>query len=285
MEASSIPQAAWGVVSGASSGIGLHIARELLGRGHRVAGLARDPARLAAARASLGEAASRFEPVAVDVCDAAALHGWCEGAIRSHGPPAWVVACAGMVRPGRFLDLMPEAHRASLEVNLGGALHLLHACVPAMARRGTGRVVLVSSAAALTSLHGFSAYSPSKAALRALGDVLSLELAADGISVTTAFPPDTDTPQLHEEMRARPPVTRAFLGRNRVHAAEAVASRIIRDASLGRRYSTIGIGARFLLALSALGDEPGRRRQLALDARLRQGQRGGAPSQARLPHN
>ncbi len=269
MEVETISKMTWGVVSGASSGIGLHIARELIGRGHRIAGLARDATRLAAVRTSLGEKGSRFEPVQLDVCDEAALRDWCEGAIRLHGPPGWVVACAGMVRPGRFLDLMPEAHRASLAVNFGGALHLLHACVPAMARQGMGHVVLVSSAATLTSLHGFSAYSPSKAALRALGDVLSLELAPHGISVTTAFPPDTDTPQLREEVRARPPVTRAFLGRNRVHAAQAVASTIIHDASLGRRYSTIGIGARFLLALSALGDERGRRRQLALDARLR----------------
>jgi 3-dehydrosphinganine reductase len=176
--------------------------------------------------------------------------------------PAWL-------GPGRFLDLTPGDHQASLAVNIGGALNLLHGCLPAMVRQGAGRVVLVSSASVLTSLHGFSAYSPSKAALRALGDVLSLELALDGISVTTAFPPDTDTPQLREELRARPTVTRLFLGRNRVHAADRVERRIVRDALLGRRYSTVGLGARFLLALSALGDHPGRQRQMKLDASIR----------------
>lgn len=259
------------VVTGASSGIGLCIARELLDRGYRVAGLARDAARLSAVQAALGDQAIRFVPVPLDVCDEPAVRRWCEGAIRSYGPPAWVVACAGMVQVGRFLDLRPDAHQRSLHVNFGGALNLLHACLPAMARHGQGRVVLVSSAAALTSLHGFSAYSPSKAALRALGDVLSLELALDGISVTTAFPPDTDTPQLRDELRARPPVTNAFLRRNRIHAAPVVARAIVRDASLGRRHSTIGLGARFLLALSMLGDGLGRRRQMMLDTQLRGG--------------
>lgn len=257
------------VVTGASSGIGLCIARELLDRGYRVAGLARDAARLSAVKAVLGDQAPRFDPVPIDVCDEPAVRRWCEGAIRSHGPPAWVVACAGTVQVGRFLDLMPDDHQRSLQVNFGGVLNLLHACLPAMARRRQGRVVLISSAAALTSLHGFSAYCPSKAALRALGDVLSLELALDGISVTIAFPPDTDTPQLRDELRTRPPVTHAFLGRNRIHAAPVVARAIVRDAALGRRYSTVGLGARFLLALAMLCDGPGRRRQLMLDTQLR----------------
>ncbi|MCX8133204.1 MAG: SDR family NAD(P)-dependent oxidoreductase [Roseococcus sp.] len=235
------------VVSGASSGIGLALSEGLLARGARVLAIARGAEGLAAARASLPpEARARFLPLPADVREAAALEAAIATALTEHGPPGWCIACAGIVLPGRFLDLAAEDHAAQWATNYQGAVNLLRACLPTMRRARRGRVVLVSSAAALGSFYGYSGYAPGKAALRALGDILHLELGLSGITVTTAFPPDTDTPQLREERARRPRVAELFLRSNRVFAPQHVARLILEGAERGRRHVTPGLGVALL---------------------------------------
>jgi 3-dehydrosphinganine reductase len=255
------------VLSGASSGIGLALAQGLLARGGHVLAIARDPARLEAARASLpAEVAGRYLPLPCDVRDAAALSAAIAPAIAAHGPPAWCIACAGVVRPGRFLDLAAEDHAAQWATNYQGAVNLLGAGLPAMRAAGRGRVVLVSSAAALGTFYGYSGYAPGKAALRALGDILHLELGPSGLSVTTAFPPDTDTPQLHEEVKYRPKVASLFMESNPVLAPQHVARLILEGAERGRRHVVPGFGAWLLFRFPWLLDPGFRRAQRRLMA-------------------
>lgn len=236
------------IVSGASSGIGWHVARQLLAGGAVVLAIARDAARLQAARDALGALGAGYHPAPLDVQDASGVAAACRAAIGQHGSPGWVVACAGVARMGRFLDVPPAEHEQAWRTNYLGSLNLAQACLPAMVAARRGRLVLVSSAAALGTFYGFSAYAPSKAALRALGDILALEMAPHGVSVTTAYPPDTDTPQLQEERAQRPPVTRAFLGRAPVLAPACVAREVLRGAAAGKRELAIGAGPRWLLA-------------------------------------
>ena len=104
-----------------------------------------------------------------------------------------------------------------------------------MAEAGTGRIILVSSGAAFLGIYGFSAYAPSKFAVRGLAEILRLELSGRGISVTLACPPDTDTPQLAEEEKTKPALTRRISAAAGIWSAEAVASAMI-DAALKRRF-------------------------------------------------
>lgn len=255
------------VLSGASSGIGFSLAEGLLARGAVVLALARDPGRLEAARARLpGALAPRYLPVPADVREAGPLAARVAEAIAAHGPPAWCIACAGVVRPGRFLDLTAAQHAEQWATNHQGAVNLLQACLPAMRAARRGRVVLVSSAAALGTFHGYSGYVPSKAGLRALGEILHLEMALSGVSVTTAFPPDTDTPQLHEERIMRPKVADAFLGRNPVLSPAVVAAAILRGAERGRRHVVPGFGTWLLYRFPWLLDPGFRRAQRRLMA-------------------
>lgn len=255
------------VISGGSSGIGLALAGALAERGATVLAIARGAERLDAAREALPAALRpRYLPLAADVRDAAGLSARIEEAVGRHGAPAWCIACAGIVRPGRFLDLSAEDHADQWATNHQGAVNLLRACLPAMKATGRGRIVLVSSAGALGTFHGYSGYAPTKAALRTLGDILHLELSLSGLTVTTAFPPDTDTPQLQEEIRNRPKVAKIFLGGNPVLAPQHVAALILAGAERGRRHVVPGFGAWLLYRFPWLLDPGIRRAQRRLMA-------------------
>lgn len=236
------------LVTGGSSGIGLALAEALQARGCRLVVVGRDAGRLAAAAARLAPLGPvPPETLALDVGDAVAVRAAMEGLLARHGAPAWVVTSAGIAWPGRFLDQPLSEHEAHWRTNYLGTLHVLHALAPAMARAGQGQVILIASAAALGGFAGYSAYAPSKWALRGLGDILSIELGAHGVRVLTAFPPDTDTPQLAGERARRPAFTTRFAAGNKPLSAEFVAASILRAADRGRRHVAPGFGASLLL--------------------------------------
>ncbi len=259
----------FGIITGGSCGIGLGIARELLGRGQRLLLVGRHRRNFESALLSLPAVLRpRVDFLAADVRDAAALQAGIAAAIAAQGAPAWLVTCAGIAEPGRFLDLPRDSHEVQWQTNYIGTLNTVHACLPAMAAAGGGRIVLVSSAAALGTFHGYSAYAPAKAAVRALGDILALELRPQGIAVTIAFPPDTATAQFAEERRRRPPVAARFLGGNRVFPVARVARDIVRAAEGGRRHVAPGGGTSLLLRFPALLDAWFRWQQARIGARL-----------------
>ncbi|RYF30435.1 MAG: SDR family NAD(P)-dependent oxidoreductase [Comamonadaceae bacterium] len=225
------------LISGGSSGIGKECARKLIELGYDVVLLARDPTRLEQAKTTLSKTRQGANILAepVDVGDWASCDAAVSRLIAAHGPPAWIIACAGMAKPGLFLEQSIADHVAQMQVNYLGTLHLVRAAAPAMARAGEGRIVLVSSGAAFLGIYGLSAYAPSKFAVRGLAEILRLELGSHGVSVTLACPPDTDTPQLAEEQKTRPDFTRRIASVAGVLTAERVASAIV-DAGLKRRF-------------------------------------------------
>lgn len=224
------------VISGGSSGIGKACADKLLERGHHVALLARDPDRLEQARAELSARWPRpgISCHAVDVGDWDACQTAVSKLTESFGSPAWVIASAGTAQPGLFLDQPAEEHARHIQVNFLGTVNLVRAAAPAMAKAGDGRIVLIASGAAFLGIYGYSAYAPSKFAVRGLAEILRLELAGHGISVTLACPPDTDTPQLAEEQLTKPAVTQRISSAGGVWSADVVASAIIEAASKRR---------------------------------------------------
>lgn len=235
----------WALVTGGSSGIGLALAEALRGRGCHVVILGRDPGRLAAASARLG--GRHVEALAMDVTEGPAVAAGMAALVARLGPPEWVITSAGLAIPGRFLDQPLAEHEAQWRANYLGSLHVVHALAPSMARAGQGRIILVSSAAALGGFAGYGAYAPSKWAVRGLGEILSLELGAHGVHVLTAFPPDTDTPQLAGERARRPAFTARFAAGNTPLSAGFVAARILAAADRGARHVAPGFGASLLL--------------------------------------
>ena len=114
-----------------------------------------------------------------------------------------------------------------MDVNYFGMVNVVRAVVPSMIERRRGSIVGVSSAAGLVGVFGYSAYTPTKFAVRGFLETLRAELAPYGIHVGCSFPPDTDTPQLADEEQYKPKETKAISGTIKPLSAERVAANIL----------------------------------------------------------
>ncbi|SFI69003.1 SDR family NAD(P)-dependent oxidoreductase [Albimonas pacifica] len=249
------PRAPWpprhAVISGGSSGIGLAMAQALAAQGTGLTLLARDPARLEAAAGAVRAAAPGVE-VATQPCDIrdAEATARAVAAAEARAPLDLAVACAGVVRAGGFADLPAQAHRELMETNYFGVLNLLRPALGPMRARGAGRVLIVGSAAGLAGFWGYSAYAPTKFALRGLAEALRAECAPDGVSVSIGHPPDTETPQLAAERAERPPQLVAIAATAPPREARAVAAALLAGARRGRADVPVGALAWALLRLA-----------------------------------
>jgi 3-dehydrosphinganine reductase len=101
-------------------------------------------------------------------------------------------------------------------------------------------------------IYGYSAYCPSKFALRGLAESLRGELKPLGVGVSIVYPPDTDTPQLEEENKTKPPETKLITGTAQMWSAEAVAKEIVRGVEKGQFAITPGFEITLLNRLHSL---------------------------------
>jgi len=164
------------VVTGGSSGIGLECAKLYAARGANVTVVARDPAKLAAAVATVSACARPGRSVlsvSVDTGSSeAAVAAALAPAMAAVGDVDVLVNCAGTSVAGAF-DAADggDAFERMLRVNVLGSVYPTRAVLAGMKRRGGGRVVFVASQVAQAALHGYTAYAASKWALRGLAEV------------------------------------------------------------------------------------------------------------------
>ena len=227
------------LITGGSSGIGLALARQAAAAGARVSLVARDLAKLSAARAAIGTdlpAAITVFVASADVAVEAQVQTALAAAEAAHGPVDVLIASAGIAQPGYFEEISVSVFERTMAVNYFGTLYALKAVVPAMRQRGRGAVVLISSGAGLHGFFGYTPYSPTKFALRGLAEALRAELKGSGVHVAIVYPPDTDTPQLTEENRTKPVETKAITAGGGLWTAEAVAQ-VTLDGLARRRFA------------------------------------------------
>ena len=109
-----------------------------------------------------------------------------------------------------------------------------------MRRQRRGRIVLISSGAALMGIFGYGSYGPSKFAVRGLAETLRAELTRDNVAVSVVYPPDTETPMLEEENKTKPAETKLITALAKAWTADAVANCIMRGIQRGRFAITPG---------------------------------------------
>ncbi len=180
------------LVTGANRGLGLETCRQLLARGLRVAMTGRDEGATERAWRGLGDIAGGALAVRMDVTDRASIEA-ARTTIRERLGGVDVLVNNAAVLPfeeSAVLSIPPEGFRDAFETNLVGAIAVCRAFVPAMAERGWGRVVNVSSGAG--QLAGMSTYAPaysiSKAALNAFTRILAETYRGRGVLVNAADP-------------------------------------------------------------------------------------------------
>ncbi len=177
------------IVTGASSGIGLSVARKLAAAGAKVALIARTRATLDEAVASIG--ADRAAAFPLDVGDFAALAGLPAAVIARFGGLDILVNNAGLNHRGALMDITAEQAAAVITVNLTAPIFLTRLCGDHL--RSGGAVVNVASLAGMVPVHHESSYCASKAGLRAFTRVIAEEFAERGIRVGSVCPGPVDT--------------------------------------------------------------------------------------------
>ncbi len=176
------------LITGASSGIGAFLARELVRRGARVGLLARREDKLRELGEELRQAGGHAAWAPADVVDTRELHQALEALDGELGGTDMVIANAGYAAPELPKRFEPGASMAMYDVNVFGMLRLIDWALPRFLEAGRGHIVGVASVASYVGLPQNPSYSGSKAAMRVHLQSLRATLKPYGIAVTTICP-------------------------------------------------------------------------------------------------
>ncbi len=239
------------LITGASRGLGLEVAKILAEKGARLTLVARGQADLEAAAEAVTAAcndeskllAGGDTALGVSVCDvtdADRVRSTIKAAIAERGPLYAVIPCAGMSLPGYFGEIPLEEYKKEMDVNYFGSLNVVHHAVPGMIDSGEGHLVFVSSGFAITAVMGYAAYCPAKSAVKALADVLRSELKPYNLNVYSAYPPNMNTPGFDEENKRKPPEAVAIDAGETIYEPEQCAQCLVSSVERGEYHISCG---------------------------------------------
>ncbi|MET8102825.1 SDR family oxidoreductase [Streptomyces sp. NPDC005236] len=172
------------MVTGATSGLGLATALRLASVGYEVFATARSEEKAGKLRAAAAERGVRLHAVLLDVADAPSCQQALEQVAEQSGGGPWaLVNNAGVPLAGAVEDVGDEAARYLLEVNVLAPARLARLVLPAMRRRGGGRIVNISSLGGRITAPGMGWYCAGKAALTTVNDALRMEASPGGVHV------------------------------------------------------------------------------------------------------
>ncbi|GAA4982619.1 SDR family NAD(P)-dependent oxidoreductase [Kitasatospora paranensis] len=176
------------LVTGASRGLGLLIARRLTERGCRVLLCARDPAELTAAEHRLRATGADVTSLACDITDDTAPHDLLDAVHALLGPLDILVNNAGIIQVGPLDTLHEEDFRRAMETMFFAPLRLTLAALPDLRASTAGTLVNISSIGGRLSPPHLLPYASAKFAVAGLSQGLRAELADAEVGVTTVFP-------------------------------------------------------------------------------------------------
>lgn len=180
------------LVTGASSGIGLELARLLAADGYDLV-IAADDARIETAARDLATYGTVVRDVRVDLAEPAAVERLYATATDGGRTIDVAALNAGTGRAGRFVDGDLAADLRIVDVNVRSTVHLAKLVLRDMAARDAGRVLFTSSLVAMMSGSYQSMYNASKAFVQSFAEALHDEFRGSGVSVTALMPGATDT--------------------------------------------------------------------------------------------
>ncbi len=227
-------------ITGASSGIGLELAKLLDGKAGHVAISARSADKLNEA----ASAGTNLAAYPLDVTDEKAVAACIDKIEAAAGPIDLAVLNAGVWFPMEVEDFDLAHVRTSMDVNYMGVMNALGPLLPRMMERRGGHIALVASVAGYRGLPKSLAYGPTKAALINVAEALKAELAPYGITVSVVNPGFVDTPMTEKNDFPMPGI---------VSVADAARETL---AGLGAGRYEIAFPKAFVLGMKALRRMP-----------------------------
>ena len=179
------------VVTGAASGIGLQLVKELLALQAIVFMADVSADNLARARADI--ASDNAHAVVADVAKEERVRELIERAVNHNGRLDMLFNNAGVGATMPWEHVTLEFWRKVIDINLWGVIYGMHYAVPLMRKQGHGHIVNTSSLAALLNPAYQEVYCATKAAVAAIGECVGYELADENIHVTTVYPGNVAT--------------------------------------------------------------------------------------------
>jgi 3-hydroxybutyrate dehydrogenase len=189
------------LVTGSTSGIGLGIAQRLAAEGASIIlnGFG-EHAEIERVAAELRKHAARVTYDGADMSKPEAVCAMVEKAIAEFGAVDIVVNNAGIQHVAPVDDFPPAKWDAILAINLSAAFHTVRAALPAMKKKGWGRVVNIASAHALVASPFKSAYVAAKHGIAGFTKTVALEVAEQGITVNAVCPGYVLTPLVEKQI-------------------------------------------------------------------------------------
>lgn len=181
------------IVTGGGGGIGGATCRRFASEGAQVAVFDMNLEAAEKVAADIRATGGRATAFACNITDRAQVDAAVAAVEEQLGPIAVLVNNAGWDVFKPFVKTVPAEWAKLIDINLTGALHMLHAVLPGMAARQYGRIVNVASDAARGGSSGEAVYAACKGGLVALSKTLAREHARQGITVNVVCPGPTDT--------------------------------------------------------------------------------------------
>jgi short-subunit dehydrogenase len=192
------------VVTGASSGIGRELARQLAARGAKVGVVARRAELLQELVAEIRAAGGTVEAATADVSDRTAVLAAVGELKAKLGPVDLMIANAGVSAPTGADPVNVPGVELMTKVNFLGVVYAFESVLPAMLARKSGHLVAVSSLAAYKGLPGAAGYCATKAAVNTYCESLRIELGDRGVAVTCVCPGFIHTPMTADQTHPMP---------------------------------------------------------------------------------
>jgi len=224
------------IVFGGSKGIGLAIAKECAAKKNvknlKITIVARNKKNLDRAQTEIYRVATssktKVEATPADVSDYTALEK-IAGQIANTQDRTIIFNCAGIPYTVGYEDVPIKIYEKLCRTNLLGSIYITRAFLPHI---DNGCIVLCSSAVGQVGVFGYSAYAPTKFALRGFAEAMHAELirSKPGVSIQLAFPIDTDTPGYEEERKMMPEITKILNADAGLAKPEDVAKKMVDSA-------------------------------------------------------
>jgi NAD(P)-dependent dehydrogenase (short-subunit alcohol dehydrogenase family) len=231
------------LVTGAGSGIGHAIARELAGQGVKVAAADVDVAAAEATAKQARELGPDAVPVAMDVSRSAEVLRGVAAAEAALGPLDYLVNVAGIFEEVPAIQIADEQWARMLAVHLNGTFYCCRSVVPGMIARRSGVVVNISSLHALRGQANAAHYAAAKAGIIGFTKSLAREVAPHGVRVNAVAPGPIDTPLWRHgaagsELEARRRARATAIPLGRLGEPGEVAGAVLFLLSPASRYAT-----------------------------------------------